>query len=84
MTTELRSRRVVCRTHHRCDWCGERIDKGESARYRVTVYYGEFAAVHMHDECYRAMNATSPKTWWEHGYEYLPGEQSRGVTLDEE
>lgn len=49
----------AAKKQHRCDWCPEKIDAGESyMRYR---YFGDDgpAIVKMHPECYDAMLAVA-------------------------
>ena len=66
------------RKKHRCEWCNEWILVGDTARYRVLVFDGEFQASHQHPECYDAMLKSDIDDWG-----FTPGEQDRGKTLDE-
>jgi hypothetical protein len=74
--TEFTNKTVVCRKHHACEWCGEKIEKGESAKYRSGVNYGDFYSGHQHLECYNAMVNS------EHLDEFMPYEFERGKTAD--
>ena len=72
---ELRSKDVTARKEHRCVWCGELIEVGETARYRVYTFDGEFANDWMHPECHAAM-LKAPYELVEEGW--APGEFKRG------
>lgn len=41
----------VARKAHRCIWCGERIDVGETYRREKSVYYGHMQNHAWHPEC---------------------------------
>ena len=49
--TELQSKVVKARKPHVCVWCGERIEVGESAQYRVYINEGDFQSDYLHPEC---------------------------------
>ena len=76
---ELTRKKLRCRKAHRCVWCGEQIDAGETAHYRSGVYQGDFFSEHWHSECWIAMLNSDL------GYEgeFYPEEQQRGKTYDE-
>lgn len=54
MITELTNKQVTTRIPHRCAWCGEQIEKGSRAQYRVYIFE-DFVSEHLHPECYNAM-----------------------------
>ena len=80
MSTELTNKTVTCRKNHKCDWCGQSIEKGEKAQYRSGVFYGDFYSGHLHLECHSALCRSA-----ELGVDdcYMPYEQKRGLTYDE-
>ena len=52
----LEGKVVTCRKPHRCIWCGEMIEKGETAAYRRYISEDEcFGQDYWHMECYIAM-----------------------------
>lgn len=63
---------------HRCWYCGQRIEKGETHGYRTGTSYGDFWSMRFHPEC----DAFAQKHWseddWESGNE--PGEFTRPMT----
>jgi len=67
------------RKKHRCDWCGEVINKGEKAQYMAGVYGGDFFCGYQHPECDRAMKNSD----FECGDGFYRGEQVRGEILEE-
>jgi len=77
--TELTSKNVRCRKLHRCNWCGEQINVGDTAHYRSGIYENEFFLEYMHIECWDAMNRSDL------GYEneFNPMDQMRGKTYEE-
>lgn len=79
MSIELSSRWVKVRKEHVCDWCGEPIAAGESARRRSGIHEGVFYDCRQHPECWEAMMNSDP--WCE---EYRSHEQKRGMTMDEQ
>lgn len=52
---ELKTKEVTVRKRRQCEWCGEVIEVGERAWYRVYVYDG-FATGYQHPECFDAMS----------------------------
>jgi hypothetical protein len=62
--TQLSSERPVARKEHKCDWCAEKIKKGEQYYTYTGKYDGEFQSIKMHNECYEAMRreASEDKT----------------------
>ena len=79
MSVELTSKTVKCRKRHRCDWCGEKIEPGDTAHYRTGVHNGEFFSEYTHPECWVALGNSDL------GYddEFTPMDQQRGKTYDE-
>lgn len=49
---------LVARKEHRCEYCGEKILKGEKHIKFSGVFEGEFQNWRMHDECNTAWCAT--------------------------
>ena len=41
----------VARKQHRCEWCGEAIEKGEKHAKYVGMFEGDFQSWRMHQEC---------------------------------
>jgi hypothetical protein len=65
------------RRDHRCEWCGERILTGSSARRAAGVYDGFWHGV-FHRECYYAsQNMEFAEDGW------MPHEYARGRTDDD-
>ena len=52
----LKDKTVKVRKRHRCCWCGEHINIGELAEYRVYIFDG-FTYDYMHPECRDAMDS---------------------------
>ena len=46
---------VKARVDHKCDWCGEAIDKGTQYHKWACKDMGSVFPVKMHQECYEAM-----------------------------
>lgn len=68
----------AAKKRHRCSWCAEGIEVGETyKRYR---WYGDDgpATVKMHPECYDAMEEMAAEEG--PGFEFAPGESPRGCT----
>jgi hypothetical protein len=62
-----------------CDWCGEKIEIGES--YKTWFTYGENTTTRSHPECFRAMLDFD---WFEPGGEMpLTGTYRRGCCCGE-
>lgn len=51
MTTCLNSCQRKARKKHRCIWCGEDIEIGETYSYWAGIFEGQFQSNHMHLEC---------------------------------
>ena len=74
--TPLKSKDVMVRKAHRCEWCGEAINVGEPAHYRAYKLEGDFNHGWMHLECNSAM-LTAPADLVTEGW--FPGEFKRGT-----
>jgi len=71
--TEMNNIRSVKKTrkNRACEWCGQRINAGDSCDYFSQVYEGDFHTFYMHTECTEAYH--------EGGFdEFMFGEQFRG------
>jgi hypothetical protein len=64
---------------HRCEWCGERIQKGSSYTKRVYKFEGDFNHACQHNECFRAMCSNQ----WESNEGFDFGMFARGRTDDD-
>ena len=51
MTTHLRTETPTAAKDYKCNWCGERIPKGEKHSKWVGIFEGNFQANRLHDEC---------------------------------
>jgi hypothetical protein len=69
--------RPKARKRHRCVWCGEWIEVGETHVRAVGVYYGDFQSDRFHDECDKAS-----RDFFRENEEFDPGSFKRG-TCDE-
>ena len=75
MTYATEPKTHVAKNNHRCDWCWELINKGETyKRYR---WYdgGEASTVKMHPECFEASGELARE--WNEDIEFIPGEHER-------
>lgn len=80
--SEIKNKPVrAVRKPHRCAWCAERVEKGESAQYRAYVFDGDFGSDWMHPECADAM-ARYPDQG-ELGDGWCPGDFARGSISDQ-
>ena len=52
---ELRNTTILAKKDHSCEWCFDRIHSGETCRYRVYKFDGDFRVGYLHIECYEAM-----------------------------
>ena len=77
MGFELKNKEVICAKMHVCGWCGEWIDIGEKAQYRVYKWEGDFVDGHEHPECYQAMLTLDYRDAQEG---WMPGDYKRGST----
>lgn len=51
----LLEKQVKCRKVHRCIWCGEIIEAGETVPFCKYVFDGAIHDDHYHPECWEAM-----------------------------
>lgn len=75
--TELSASYPRGRKDYRCEWCAEKIPKGEKHFYRAYHWEGDFSTGRMHLECEKAMEKSLDA-----GEGWMPGEPARGVTLE--
>jgi hypothetical protein len=66
------------RSAHRCLWCGDAIEIGQSAHCAAWVFDGDFQHGHFHPECWAALGRSEDAEDGWTGYE-----QPRGVALNE-
>lgn len=78
--SELNAKVVKCRRPHSCEWCAERINVGEMARYRTYVFDGDFGRGYMHPECVEASNKVDHNELMDG---WTPGDYARGSTSAE-
>ena len=78
--TELKHIYPKARKEHFCEWCNEKILKGEKHAYRSYIFDHDFNSDHMHLECENAMSR-SRKEIGDEGF--LGGEQKRGLSMSE-
>ena len=76
MYVELQQKAVIVRKPHRCEWCAERIEKGEDAHYRSYVWDDGLQSGWMHPECWAAMSEEDYRNL-EDGW--MPGDYKRGT-----
>lgn len=76
--TQLKDKEVTCKKPHVCAWCGQSIQQGQRANYRVAIWEGEFMDEYMHPECYQALCASDDVS---EGFEAHA--QLRGKTYEE-
>jgi len=76
-------RTVKARKLHICEWCGEKISKGELCIMRKYVSDGELTNCRMHPECFEAMNRDALSDRDPCGYMFYPHENARGMTQEE-
>jgi hypothetical protein len=77
---EISESRPKARKEYLCGWCNESILVGEVHYYRAYRNHGDFMTERLHAECDRAMIRSNHDAL-EEGY--CPGEQKRGVPIDE-
>ncbi len=76
MYISLRNETVITKKPHQCAWCGEQIDKGNIAEYRVYIYDGDFGHDWTHPECTGALREMDLGE----DFTFSPGEFTRGKT----
>ena len=67
---EIRCKEVVSRKDHFCEWCNQKIIKGEKCWSRAYKFDGDFNCGHQHLECFQAMKDSDPfeiSDGWEEG-----------------
>lgn len=74
---EISCSTVKGRKDYDCEWCDEKILKGESQVSRVYKFEGELVSGRMHPECFEAMGKSSHEI--SDGWQ--SGEPERGVAL---
>ena len=57
MYQNLTNKDVVARKEHQCDWCRQKISKGEKYNYQTFVFDGDFCEWHSHLACSRVASA---------------------------
>jgi hypothetical protein len=65
------------RKRHRCTWCAEGIEVGQPYHSYRWVSDGDAGTVHMHPECYSAMEQAAKDDPWG---TWSPGDFARGST----
>ena len=75
---EINAAKVVGTKEYSCEWCAEKIAKGEKHFYRVYRYCGDFNSGRMHLECETAMRDEDPQNLQDG---WTPGDYKRG-TID--
>lgn len=56
MYTNLTNKDVIARKEHQCDWCMQKIHKGEKYNYETFIFDGEFCDWHSHLACKRIVD----------------------------
>ncbi len=51
----LQCKSVTARKKHCCEWCGQAIEKGDKAQYRVYVFDNDIVHDWQHPDCFEAM-----------------------------
>lgn len=72
---------VRARKRHVCDYCGERIQQGESYFRQFVVYEGYPGTWREHTECHAAIVRAAYASSEE--FDYPQRENPRGLTVDE-
>lgn len=75
--TELKASNPKARKDYSCEWCAEKIIKGEKHFQRTYIFDGDFNNGRMHLECESAMYEI-PRDYLEDGW--TPGDYARGKT----
>jgi hypothetical protein len=74
--SDLQSKQVNTRKHHRCEWCDELIRVGSKAQYRAYIFDGEFISSWQHPECFESMGISDPLVLADG---WMAGDNERGV-----
>ena len=72
---EFRNHPVTTRKSHRCGWCAQGIEAGETVPFRAYILDDQAISEWMHLECRTAMVTACAE---EHDLEWTPGDFSRG------
>lgn len=81
MSDYFADRSHIARKAHTCEWCGETIEQGEKYIYCTGIYYGDFYAYKLHQECRKAMSREMSEGEYE--IEFEPHSYRRGMTYIE-
>lgn len=57
MYQNLTDKDVIARKEHICDWCNQKINKGEKYNYQTFIFDGEFCEWHSHLACSNVVSA---------------------------
>ena len=57
MYQSLTNKDVIARKEHQCDWCRQKINKGELYNYQTFIFDGDFRDWHSHLACSRVVTA---------------------------
>lgn len=57
MYQNLTNKDVIARKEHQCDWCRQKINKGEKYNYQTFIFDGDFCQWHSHLTCHRVVSA---------------------------
>lgn len=57
MYQKMTDKDFVARKKHKCDWCMEKINKGEKYNYQAFIFDGEFYEWRSHLACNRVVSA---------------------------
>ena len=77
MTCIFRHNKQKAKKEHKCSWCGEQIEIGETYYYQAGTYYGDFQVTKLHEDCDAACSEASYKYGME---DYEPYSYKRGTT----
>jgi hypothetical protein len=53
MATILKSKTMVAKKRHWCEWCGKHIEPGETYDYEAQIFEGDFVTMKAHTSCNR-------------------------------
>jgi hypothetical protein len=76
--TEISSSHPVGKKDYACEWCDEKIPKGEKHFQRFYIWEGDKNNGRMHLECEAAMDKTPNENKMDG---WIPGEPKRGETI---
>lgn len=57
MYQSLTNKDIFARKEHQCDWCGQKIEKGEKYNYQTFIFDGKFCNWYSHLPCSRVVDA---------------------------